>query len=202
MTVTIYGLASSEDGIIRYIGQTIQPLKRRLYTHTGHARNKYHKNYVGSWIRSVLNKGYTLNIISLEENAEWNTAEIKQIANYKNYGYDLVNLTNGGGGQLGIKRQPMSDELKEQIRQKKLGTKLTENHKKAIGLAQKNRIFSDEHKRKISEAKKGHATSANTREKISATLKGRKPSPEQVNKLRIGVQQYYQKRREAQLACC
>jgi group I intron endonuclease len=88
----------------------------------------------------------------LHENVE-RDLEIKIIAQYQannpKYGY---NLTEGGEGTVGYRH---TDETKEIFRQKKLGRKL-----------------SVEHRRKISESNKGHEVSSVTRRKIAEKLKG------------------------------
>lgn len=172
-TCTVYGLASSRDGELRYVGQTSQPLKVRLYSHIGKAKSGL-KGYLSSWILSVLSAGFKVEIFSIRPDAERNAEEIRLIALYRNVGARLVNMTDGGEGSLGKKRGPMSEEMKARISATKKGTKLSAEHRAAIGAAHKNRVFSNEHRASISAAKMGHKVSDETRKKLSEALKGRK----------------------------
>ena len=40
MTCVVYGLSSSEDGVIRYIGQTVKAPERRLLAHKSQAKRR------------------------------------------------------------------------------------------------------------------------------------------------------------------
>lgn len=42
---------------IRYVGKTVQQLKRRLSTHICDARNKRYKHHNCNWIQSLLKEG-------------------------------------------------------------------------------------------------------------------------------------------------
>ncbi|MEP0873607.1 NUMOD3 domain-containing DNA-binding protein [Trichocoleus desertorum AS-A10] len=96
---TVYGLTSSKDGKIRYIGQTIRPLKVRLQKHILEAQSDG-QTPKSRWIRKVLEQGYTINILPLKENATHHEDEIKLIAEYRASGYELLNLVDGGQGCL------------------------------------------------------------------------------------------------------
>jgi hypothetical protein len=96
---TVYGLASSADDRIRYIGQTIRPLEVRLQKHILEAQSGG-QTPKSRWIRKVLEQGYTINILPLKENATHHEDEIKLIAEYRSQGYELLNLVDGGQGCL------------------------------------------------------------------------------------------------------
>lgn len=105
--VTIYGLADPADGLIRYIGKTVN-LARRLYMHIWRARNGG-DNHRDRWIRTVLGQGRKPVAITLETCApnEWQERERAWIAKLPN----LTNATAGGEG-FGM---PRSKEWREAI---------------------------------------------------------------------------------------
>jgi len=98
----LYTLSSSEDGRVRYIGQTTGTLKRRLAAHLCYAR-KIRRSAVQRWIVSVLERGHQIEISLLAENVEWHEAEIAAIADFRARGFSLLNLTDGGEGTTGFR---------------------------------------------------------------------------------------------------
>lgn len=168
-TVTVYSLSSSEDGVIRYIGQTTGRLDRRLIHHRYDAK-KLSKIHKSNWIRSVVNSGHDVVIAPVEENAEFAKAEIRWIAHYRSLGFDLVNTTDGGEGTVGyIRDQAWRDRQSAMM----MGRK---SPRKGVKLSPETRA-------KISEVQKGKVISEEHRAKISAALKGRKKSPEHIAKV-------------------
>lgn len=169
ITVTVYGLASSEDGKLRYIGQTTGALNKRLIHHHYDAK-KLSTIHKSNWIRSVIARGHKIVIFPIEENAPWGSAEIRWIKHYRELGCDLVNTTDGGEGVVGYIRTP---EQRAAHADRMRGRTSPRKGVKA----------SDETKARISSAQKGKKISPETREKISAALKGRKKSAEHVAKV-------------------
>lgn len=169
ITVTVYGLASSEDGVVRYVGQTTGQLDRRLIHHHYDAK-KLGTIHKSNWIRRVIERGFEIQIVPIEENAPWGSAEIKWIAWYRQNGFDLVNTTDGGEGVVGYVR----DE--EWRARRSAAMKGRTSPRKGVKL-------SDETRAKISAVQKGKVISLEAREKISAALKGRKKSPEHIAKV-------------------
>ena len=95
----IYGLFSSEDNIIRYVGQTKNTLEKRLNEHIYVALKYNGKTHKDNWIRKVYSNGFKVNIISLEEVDEKNIneKEIYWITQFNN----LTNIAEGGiGGKV------------------------------------------------------------------------------------------------------
>lgn len=95
-TCTIYGLREAGKKAVRYIGQTTYPLENRLKRHWAEC-GRTNKTARANWMRSVRDSGGDIEIIPLEENAEWNAAEIRWIAEYRKTGR-LLNHTEGGQG--------------------------------------------------------------------------------------------------------
>ena len=92
----IYGLLSSENNIIRYVGQTKNTLDKRLNEHIYIALKYNGKTHKDNWIRKVYSDGFIVNIICLEEVNEKNIneREIYWITQFDN----LTNTAEGGVG--------------------------------------------------------------------------------------------------------
>ena len=142
-------------------------------------RNKYWKN--------IINKvGYSVNII--HKDIEWEDAckiEKLLIEKYgrKDLGLgNLVNMTDGGEGALGLirseeTRQKMSEANKGE-RNPNFGKTPSEESRLKMSKAQKGRTFSEESRLKMSKAKKGKTHSEEVRQKISEGNKGKTYSEE------------------------
>jgi hypothetical protein len=118
--------SSPED--YRYIGRTIETLHRRLSKHISET-NVGNQTYVYRWIRKSIAQGETIKIVILEDNLTYKQSgirEIELIRHYKNIGYKLTNLTEGGdGGRLGQSGWKHTEEAKAKMRgnKHKLGKK-------------------------------------------------------------------------------
>lgn len=112
MKYKIYYLSNPLTNEIRYVGQTIQPLKNRLKKHLT-AKDKSHRV---NWLKSLRTKGLEPNITLICETDNIQTSnELEQyyINKFKNNGYNLVNMTNGGDGSIGFKH---SEESKNKMK--------------------------------------------------------------------------------------
>jgi hypothetical protein len=224
MRVIVYGLVSSADGVIRYIGQTVQPVNARLRQHVWEAKRRKGKEgksrRVWNWIASVYRSGHKVIAIVLDDNAVLHETEMKLIREYREKGFDLINATKGGEGTIGFKhhmKRPWVAEMNKTRAGIKTGP-LSDEHKKKVGdgnrgkkkpwMAERNRErartvgghpHTEESKAKISKANKGKTVSQEARAKISAKAKGRKLSPEAIAKLREGHANYYTRLREEHL---
>lgn len=96
----IYTLSSSSSpDNIRYVGKA-KNLKDRLRRHIG----KYYLNseisYKNNWIKSELLKGnkIIINELELVDNSNWKESEQYWIEQLKQWGFNLVNTTEGGDG--------------------------------------------------------------------------------------------------------
>ncbi len=131
MRCSIYGLYSTEDGEIRYIGQTRISLETRLSQHLGDASRKNErklKSHCYRWIRKTLRNGHRIGIQLLEADAEYETAEKQWIAIYRDrFPGRLTNISDGGEGYVGKRslawritlRRPRSEETKAKMRKPK-----------------------------------------------------------------------------------
>ena len=131
-TCTVYGLKSSNDDNIRYIGQTTAPIGRRLREHVTAAQNAANDAPVQRWIRKALANGFSINIVAIEQDAELDAAEIHWIAHYKSASTDCLNVNPGGDrGARGVKRslatrlkmcKPRSESTRQKMRKAKSST--------------------------------------------------------------------------------
>jgi hypothetical protein len=133
------------------------------------------------WKRIVNKVGYTVNIVYKDiEHKEAKKIEILLIEKYgrKNLGLgNLVNMTDGGEGALGVvvseeTRQKMSEKQKSKTPM--LGKTHSDETKQKISEANKGKTLSEEHRQKMSEAQKGKTLSEETRQKMSEAKKGNK----------------------------
>lgn len=101
----IYGLVDPSTEELRYVGRSSSGLKEP---------KRYLKEvdcpvrHIERWVNKSLKEGVVPEIIILEElapskdvNDALNVSEIKWIKHYKDLGYNLTNLTDGGFGALG-----------------------------------------------------------------------------------------------------
>lgn len=187
--VTIYGLCSSEEGVLRYVGQTSNPVAYRLNAHINEATKRPKKTHLHHWINKCISSGETIVYLIIEENAERNAAEIKWIAHYRSNGYDLVNTSNGGDGFAG----PKSEQHKRNISSALKGKSKSKEHKAAVSAALKGVPLSLERAIKLAEARKkrwfipsalGLKHSEESKKKISGKNKGKKRTDETRAKMR------------------
>jgi len=190
MTCVVYGLSSSEDGVIRYIGQTVKAPERRLLAHKSQAKRR--RAAVHHWICKVFEHGHALCMTILIDNAEWAVSERMEIEKRRSAGERLLNLTDGGDGIPGAVR---SDETRRKISEARKGMKFSEEHCESMSLCRMGRTPSlaaiekqrakmkgrtPKNLKDLHEAKRGIPRSEETKAKISASLRGRKStlSPE------------------------
>ncbi len=110
----IYTLSDPITNEIRYIGKTVKPLNIRLADHLYSVNRE--NNYRTNWIKSVINKK-CIPKIELIESVPWDKSqevEIYWIAQFKVWGFKLVNLTDGGEGCINRK---LSDHTIQKIKE-------------------------------------------------------------------------------------
>lgn len=98
--VFIYTLSSTEEpNNIRYIGKT-NNIKDRIRRHISKYYLNLEDNYKNRWIKSELAKGNSILIEKLDYTADenWEDLERYWIAQFRNWGFRLVNTTYGGDG--------------------------------------------------------------------------------------------------------
>lgn len=211
----IYGLYSSRNGELRYVGQTTQGLKTRLIQHRNYAKTK--RTPVHNWIARELSAGFQIEIKSLCDEAIFNVTELEFIAKHRAAGARLLNLTDGGEGTLGwhggkgIPKPWMAEQNRKRCagrpghpmsaeNKAKLVAALTGKKRPELVLRNKTNNpwighkHSEETKAKIGAAHIGKTVSADARRKIGDANRGRKLTPEAVAKLRAAHRAYYERR--------
>lgn len=99
-TCYIYGLKSSTNSDIRYVGKTID-MQLRLKNHIRDAKiKKYPNSKCHNWIRKVIMDGGYIEIVhiyTVSPHEKWQDLEKKYISEYRKL-YDLTNTADGGEG--------------------------------------------------------------------------------------------------------
>ncbi len=175
----------------RYVGYTTKSLEDRLYKHIMDSKGK--NIHRAKWLKSLQDRGLKpiINLIEEVPDSEWQFWERYWISQYRTWGFDLTNLTDGGlsysvklhdpdvqrragMGKLGWKHSLEHIEkriapLRGKKRSKEIGRKIS------IALIGKFKGIpkSEDHKRKISESNKGKIVSEETRLRLQKVNIGR-----------------------------
>ena len=157
--VRIYTLSDARDpDNIRYVGKTVQTLKKRLSGHIHDAKtakmSNYCYNHNWNWIAKVLSEGSNViieEVDSLEINdfEDWKWLEKYWISQFKTWGFKLTNLTDGGDGNQG---QKFSAESIAKRAAALRGRPRDEETRKRISESHKGRAKSEEHKAHVKES--------------------------------------------------
>lgn len=217
---TVYGLRSTCDHKIRYVGQTVGKIGARLSGHLHFAKRRP-VTPIAKWIVREVERGYRIEIFAIETDAVLHAAEIRLIAHFRKFGARLLNLTAGGEGtvdwhgnkgskrpdlaernRLGVGKpgHPTSAEAREKIAASKRGKKypwLSERNRANAG--KPGHPHTEEHKQYMSEKLKGRKHSDETRRKISEAKKGKPLAPERIAKLRAGHKAHFDRIRASAL---
>lgn len=148
VTQYIYGLFDPETGLLRYIGITVRP-RDRFENHCNEKRGTWRTN----WIQGLREKGLKPVMYILERypiDCDWETIEKGWIKIAKEAGFKLTNCTEGGDGVKNI-----SQEVREKMSSWQIGRKLTEEHKRKIGLRSRERRHDEAWKIAMSQKMKG-----------------------------------------------
>lgn len=160
--VVIYGLASSENGQIRYIGQTTKTAEKRFGDHRRNVKRNPHTP-VAKWIKSLNERGFHPILVILKNDAVIDDDEIEFIKIFKENGYHLLNISHGG------RYNNVSEETRKKLAEKTRLSWLKREHS-----------MSDESKQKVSLANKGRKKPEGFGEKISQIIKN---DPSRIQKL-------------------
>ena len=161
----LYTLNNPDTLEIRYVWFTNRA-KTRLWEHIRDAK-KGIKTYKSYWIKSLLdqNKIPIMNVVKeCDSHDQVAVEEINLIAELKSNNVRLTNLTDGGGGQLGVKLRPDHPIImwnKGREKSEETRRKLSESHK--------NVKLSEYHRSRISIGKLGKKRGSESIEKQSKT---------------------------------
>lgn len=188
--VHIYVLKHPDTHEVRYVGKTVRSLSRRLGNHIANAKGNKHNKHLSNWILKILqdNKKPIIELLETCPSEIWQLREQYWITQFPN----LVNLTEGGDGCLGLVH---NDVAKEKIRQSKLGTKHSDSFKEAMSKRLKGVPLSEEHKSKIGEANRGKKASEEVKRKLSEVHKGISQSEESKRKRSESIKLWWAKRK-------
>jgi hypothetical protein len=168
--IVIYEISDPISDIPRYIGQT-NNLQRRISNHLSVSRNNTNKiNWrLRSFIKNLLNQGLTpiFTIIDSVDESISDETETYWISQYKQWGFELFNISEGGRRFANF--TPWNK-----------GLRLTEDHKAALSKSHKNTKQSEsqinarfKNIRENGNPRKGSCLSAHTKELISQSRKRR-----------------------------
>jgi hypothetical protein len=200
--VSIYGLYDPRDGVLRYIGKTVQPLHRRLMAHLCDKFDSHKSRWVQSLVRDNLKP--EIRLLELSDSQDWIDCEKFWISVSRLAGFNLTNSVEGGQGgtnptpetirkmslaKIG-KKQPAEAISKRMEAFKKVVR--TEEWKRNIALGNKGKVMSQESRLKMSLAKKGKRPwnygkklSDEYRNKLSISHLGFRPTEEARKKLSL-----------------
>lgn len=198
-TTFIYGLECPITKEIKYIGKSNNPknrVKQHLYETT---RQKNYNTHKIKWFEFLKKNKIKPNLVILDEVNlnEWGFWELWWLQVCRTWGFEMVNILEGGDGC-----SKHSLETIEKIRQSQIGEKNPMFGKPGV-MGMLGKTLSEKSKKKISEANKGKLVggknpmygkthSLEVRKKISEANIGRKiikgpMSEEQKNKIRNSV---------------
>jgi hypothetical protein len=146
-------------------------------------RTYWHKHIVAKYGKASIQ----VFVFPCESEAQAFADEIQQIAQLRSEGYELCNLSAGGGGPSGLPhtaewKQAMSERFKDRyfspetrakIAASKLGIPRSEETRRKLSAANLGKKASPEHRAKQSQRLKGRVCSEETRQKIAAAHKGK-----------------------------
>jgi hypothetical protein len=121
MTYKVYTLEDPITNNIRYIGITKQTLAQRITKHLNDTKLN-RNNHRANWLRKLLNNNKKPLIKELDIALSYNELlelETYWILQFKAWGYNLVNTTNGGEGSIGYKHSLETLEKMKKIRLEK-----------------------------------------------------------------------------------
>lgn len=171
----IYTLSHPTTKEIVYVGKTIAPLSQRLSGHIIDSRR--HNRKICTWIRKLTRQGLIPLIEELDICPEEQSSEMEKfyIQIFKSWNFMLKNHTDGGEGISGFSPSQETRKLKSQQTKGEnnpfYGKKHTDEVKKRISRANKNRKMGSEFSEKRREYMKNNPLSKETRSKIAEANK-------------------------------
>ena len=171
MKCIVYGLYSSRDpGELRYIGQTVKSLNRRLVAHHN-AAISVRRTAVHKWMDREKRDGFVVEIRALCVDAVYNVTEMNEIARHRVIGTRLLNHTDGGGGSVGFRfkqSRPRSAETRAKLSAARKGKRHTPESRAKLSAWRIGTKLSDETRARMSVAQTGRVHSEATLAKMRA----------------------------------
>ncbi len=148
--IYIYTLKDPITHAIKYIGKTKVSLNKRLKGHIDECllKTKPRKSYKINWIKNLLKQNLKPIIEELDtiESEDWEWLEQYWISQFKNWGFKLTNMTDGGEGN---KNQIFSEETNIKRSKALLGIKFSQERKNNISKGLTGKTVSDITKEKL-----------------------------------------------------
>lgn len=172
----VYGLIDPRTAELRYVGKSSRGMIRPKRHLSDYGRKG--GVYRCCWLRQLYKEGLLPSILVLKECQSEDEVLIQEkilIALFKEFGFDLTNLTDGGE-KLGFH---FSEETKLKMINAHLGVKLSPEHAAKSRVARLGGKNSPEAIAKTRASRIGYKHSDETRVKMSKALCGRKQSDEE-----------------------
>lgn len=199
--VTIYVLFSTRDGAIRYVGQTHQAPAQRLVQHRNYAKLRK-KTAVHKWFNRETADGFEVRIAPIKEHALLHEDEISLIAKYRQAGFRLLNLTDGGEGTSGWhgnkgNKRPDLSERNRLNAGKPTGRRMSEENKAKLieAIRGSKRPWLSERNR--AGLWRGKKHTEESKQKIRAAHLGKPKSPEHIENMKIAQRKWREAKRAA-----
>lgn len=164
--IVVYTLEDPLNGLIKYVGITRNP-KKRLSEHLREKRN----NKKCTWIKSLKSLGLAPILRELETTDEDNYQWVERywISQFKTWGFELKNMTEGGDGAFGI--IPWNKGIKGIFNHSEESKLKMSEFRKENTHGEKNGFFGKKHsvecREKYSQQRLGKNHKEETKEKIS-----------------------------------
>lgn len=131
--IYIYTLTDPRTGSVRYVGKT-NNTKNRLKLHL--QNKKQNHSYINNWIKQLKRNKLKpiMEVVDTVPKNDWEFWETYWISQFKTWGFNLCNHTEGGGSTNIGKTRPTPPWNK--------GKKLSATIKRKMSLAHKNRDYS------------------------------------------------------------
>lgn len=104
MQYYFYILTANDDpDNVRYVGVTTRTIKQRMHGHKYNAKHAHKRvQPVHKWIWSKMEKNIEISITQIDEceKSEWENREKYWVKHYRDLGFDLLNVSEGGAGVI------------------------------------------------------------------------------------------------------
>lgn len=166
----IYTLSNPNDGEVRYVGKT-DDIENRLKEHI--RKHMYKTTYKNNWIKSLKKIGLTpkIEILDTVSSNEWCFWEKYWISQFKVWGFNLTNSTNGGeGGNLGeLVNKKISEKLKGRVFSKETILKMSKS-KTGLKHSEETKLKMSEHHKGVQNGMYGKKPSSNFYKKVNKAI--------------------------------
>lgn len=188
-SVTVYGMFSSRNGEIRYIGQTNGRIAVRLGQHLMMSRDRP-DSPLFDWMNAEIEAGYSLGMTKLIEGAQWHVDERLTIERYVASGANLLNFSKE---QLSALRREIGLKKWEEpaYREKVVATRkriATDPERMAASIARLKKAHSDPEIRERRRQRMAEVSSSpEYRQKMKSVMAAKWQEPEYREQMKAAV---------------